>query len=436
MAFHLYRVVFHQHSVRVPPKKYVTLQIISEKMNNFTKNYGPTLALLLGLIAGGCLGVLAPDSAHSVKPIGDFFLNLLFVLVVPMVFFSISVSICNMKKRGDVGRLFGTTLLVFLAMSIIASVIAYIGTRIYSPLGNVAAESLEIELSQQSTLADAVVSSLTVTDFPLLFSKSSLLPLIIISALMGWSIASLGEKAEVLEKIINAGNAVTMKMMNAVMFIAPIGLGCFFAYTVAETGNQLLEGYLRSFILYMGLTAFYFFIVNPLYVLLSHGKNGFKLYWMHILPPSIIAFATCSSSLAIPGNIEALKKMGADADLSEMIIPFGTNVHKDGSVMSGLLKTVFLMLLAGQSISTPSGMLLALSISIVSSIVIGAVTGGMIVGELLIASLLGLPVEQAGIIIVIGTLVDMPSTLINSNSNVVAALLVDRFTQKKKQLQK
>lgn len=401
-------------------------------MNSFIKNYGSTLALLAGLVVGGIVGIYAPETAHAVKPVGDFFLNLLFVLVVPMVFFSISVSICNMKKSGNVGRLFGTTLLVFLGMSLVAGVVAYIGTRIYSPLGDVAANSLAVEGNQQGKLADAIVSSFTVTDFPLLFSKSALLPLIVFAALMGYSIASLGQKAEPLEKLINAGNEVIMKMMNIVMYIAPVGLGCFFADTVAVVGNQLLEGYLRSFILFVGLAAFYFFIMNPLYVLLSRGVKGYKLYWQHILPPSIVAFATGASSLAIPGNIDALKKMGADPDLAEMIIPFGTNVHKDGSVMSGLMKTVFLMLLVGQSITTPSGMLLALSIGIVSSIVLGAVTGGMLVGELLITSLLGLPAEVAGVIIVVGTLVDMPATLINSTSNVVATLLVDTFTKKRK----
>lgn len=407
------------------------------------KNYASSLTLLAGVLVGGVCGVVFGDGVRVVKPIGDLFLNLVFTMVVPLVFFSIASSICKMKGSGMLGRFFVNVLLVFLGMSVIASVVAYLGTLVFNPLapgGNVGAEQRDTILAVvggvtdtgRRSIGDLIVSSLSVPDFTMLFSKDHLLPLIVFSGLLGFGVCAVGEKAEPIARFFDAGTDVTVKVLNVVMRLAPLGLGCYFAYTISVFGSQILSGYARTFVMYAVLAAIFFFGVNSLYIWLARGTNGLKAYWAAILPPSLTAMATCSSAVAIPGNIEAAKAIGVRPTVAESVIPLGTNIHKDGSVAGGVVKTVFLMTLLGQSITTPGGMLTVLGVGFISAVVVGAVTGGGATGEILICSLLGVPVEMAAIIIVIGTIVDMPATLMNSSSNVVASVLVDRFTSGRK----
>lgn len=401
-------------------------------MNSFLKQYGSTLALLLGVIVGGAIGVLFPSAAQYLKPLGDIFLNFLFVMVVPLVFFSITVSISKMKDSGTMGRVFGVMMGTFVVMSLIAGIIAFFSLTVFDPLKGIDRSLFtgglqDVDMASAASVADVIVGSLTVSDFTLLFSKSNLLPLIIFAAILGISASAAGEKGKMVIDLCESGSEVIDKMMGIMMKAAPVGLGCFFAYTVANVGSQLVDGYIRTLVLYIILSVLFFFIINPLYAFVAGGWKGLRSWWSHILPPSITAFITTSSALAVPGNIEAARKMGADPAIAESVIPFGTNVHKDGSVITGVIKAAFLMSLFGRDFISLEGAGLLILIGILSSIVLAAVAGGAMTGELLICSLLGFPPEMAGLIIIIGTIVDMPATLVNSSSNVAATMLVNRF---------
>jgi len=404
-------------------------------MNPFFANNKSTIFLLSGVILGGLFGVFFGSAASIVAPIGKIFLNLIFVIIIPLVMLSIASSVSRMSGTGSVGRAFLTVVLVFLGMSVCVAVLGYFSSLVYNPLGMVNRESLIDSLppstpSGKVSLGDSIVSALSVPDFVQLLSKDHILPLIIFSALLGWAIGSLGEKAQALSSLIDSGLAVVMKMMGLLMKFAPVGLGCYFAEVVSSFGTEFLAGYLRSFLLILVLSIVIFAVLHPLYLLLFCGVGGTKAYWAHIIPPSITAAATTSSAAAMPGNIEAAEKMGVSADIAESVIPLGTNIHKDGSVLSGVVKIMFLMSLFGDNMTTPAAALSIMAIAIVTAMVTGAVPGGACTGELLICILMGVDPSMVGLIIVIGTLVDPPATLINSSANVVAAVLTDRFTKK------
>lgn len=407
-------------------------------MVRILKNYAGTLALLAGIIIGGVCGVLFKEGAHAVKPVGDIFLNMLFMLIVPLVFFSISCSFVNLRKSRMIGRVLASIVVVFFGMSIIAAILTYFGTLVYNPLQGVDKASILGSLPPYTpgkglSAADAIVSSLTVPDFVGLFSKANLLPLIVFSALFGTAVSMTGDKGKPLADLLVAGNEAIMKMMNIVMYLAPVGLGCYFADTVATIGSQILGGYLRAFVLYTALAAVFFCVVSSAYVLAFTGISGLRAYWRDILPPSVTALATSSSAAAMPGNIEAAKKMGVNPDIAESVIPLGTNIHKDGSVISAVVKVVFVMALFSQNTVGVGPCLTIVGLSILSAIVTGAVPSGAMTGELLICSLLGLDPQMVGILMIISTIVDIPATLINSSSNVVAAVIVDRLNQNKTQ---
>ncbi|MDR3217832.1 MAG: dicarboxylate/amino acid:cation symporter [Dysgonamonadaceae bacterium] len=402
---------------------------------NMLKNYAFTLCLLCGIFAGGICGIVFREETAVVKPIGDIFLNLLFTLIVPLVFFSVSSSICNMKQSDKLGKVFGNIFLVFLVTAVIAAVVAYVVTLLYNPLGGISKAGLLAGLPDQTIAqrasAETVVNTFTVSDFLLLFTKANLLPLIIFSILLGLATAFSGEKGKLVTDFLNSATHVILKMMNIAMIAAPLGLGCYFANIVGHLGGQLLNGYLHAFILFLILTGIGFFGLNSVYAFLSGGKNGFIAFWKNILTPSLTAIATSSSAACIPVNMEAAKRIGIPVTVAETVIPLGTNIHKDGSVMSGILKITFLLTIFGQDLTTSSNVFMILGAALLVGIVVGAIPSGGMTGELLICSIFGFDPQLAGTLMIISTIVDIPATLLNAVENVSCTMLITRLTEGK-----
>ncbi len=412
-------------------------------MNAFLKNYGATLLLLAGIALGALCGAFWPAAAHAVKPVGDLFLNLIFVMIVPLVFFSTASSICKLRGSGMLGRTVLAILAVFLGMSLVAAIVGLLGTARVSlvlPTEWDIVSGAAAEGAGYGTvpMGEAIVGALTASDFSLLLSKEHMLALVIFSALFGYAVGAAGEKGAAMERFILSGSEVMMKMVSLVMVLAPIGLGCYFAHTIASVGASLLGGYLRVLLLYLALTLLFFFVINSLYVFCA-GEGGLrgrletlKRYWIHIWEPSATAAGTVSSAATMPCAMAASKRMGVAPEIAESVIPLGTNIHKDGSVLGAVFKIVFLMALCGRPFGGAGTVLAIVGVALLEAVVLSAVPSGGLTGEVFICSVMGFPPEMVGIIVVIGTLIDIPATLLNVNGNVVASLLVDRLGRRRR----
>jgi Na+/H+-dicarboxylate symporter len=408
-------------------------------MKSFIKNYRSSLILLTAIIIGGIAGVVFGEKTSIIQPLGDLFLNLMFTIIVPLVFFSIASAIANMSGMNRLGKIMGSIVLVFLTTAALAAVIGFIGATIVNPLEGTDTTAIK-ELMENSSSEETVeevtffsqlVNTVTVSDFPELFSRSNMLQLIVFSVLIGLATALVGEKARPITVFLTAGTAVMMKVVKIVMYYAPIGLGAYFATIIGQLGPQILEGYARTFILYLVLALIYYFGFFTLYAFIAGGKDGVKLFWKNALTPSITAIATCSSAACIPVNLESVKKMGVPKDIAETVIPLGANTHKDGSVFGGILKIVFLFSLFGKDMTSISNILSILAVAFLVGAVMGAIPGGGMIGEMLILSVFGFPVEVLPIIAVISTIIDAPATLLNSTGNTVCAMLVTRLVEGK-----
>jgi len=270
----------------------------------------------------------------------------------------------------------------------------------------------------------------------LVLSKSHILPLIVLAALTGLSTALVGEPAKPVANFLSAATKVMMKIVQLIMYYAPIGLGAYFANVVGELGTQILHGYLQTFITYLVLTAIYYFGFYTLYAYIAAGKKGVVAFWHNALTPSVTALATCSSAASIPINLVATKAIGVPVDMVETIIPLGANIHKDGSVFGGVLKIVFLFGLFGMDMSSFATCLGIVGVSFLVGAVMGAIPGGGMIGEMLIISVYGFPPEVLPIIAVISTIIDAPATLLNSTGNVVCSMLIARLVEGKDWLTK
>jgi Na+/H+-dicarboxylate symporter len=179
------------------------------------------------------------------------------------------------------------------------------------------------------------------------------------------------------------------------------------------------------------LSIVYYFLFFSIYAYVSSGKTGLKVFWKNAIAPTVTALATCSSAATIPVNLEATKKIGVPHDIAETVIPLGANTHKDGSVIGGVLKIVFLFGLFGKDIHNIPALLSILAVGFLVGAVMGAIPGGGMIGEMLILSVYGFPMEALPVIAIISTIIDAPATVLNSTGNTVCAMMVSRFVDGK-----
>lgn len=412
-------------------------------MKSLFENYKSTIVLLGSILLGGIVGAYMGPNAAIFQPVGDLFLNFLFMILVPLVFFSVTSAISNMGEMKRLGKILKNIVIVFTITSVIAAIVGIVGVLLFNPTKGLNPEmfsdiiaSASSEGQEKVSLVQQLVNTVTVTDFKDLLSKSNMLQLIIMSMLFGVATAMAGEKARPIANFVQAGSEVMMKIVSLIMKFAPIGLGCYFAAVIGDLGPQILSGYARVFILYLILTAVYYFGFYTLYAYIAGGKDGIKIFWSKVVPPTVTALATCSSAASIPVNMDASKKMNVPEDIAETVIPLGANVHKDGSVIGGVLKVTFLFGLFGQDMTSISAILGILAVSFLVGAVMGAIPGGGLMGEMLIISVYGFSPEALPIIAVISTIIDAPATVLNSTTNTVCSMLVARLVEGKEWLKK
>jgi Na+/H+-dicarboxylate symporter len=395
--------------------------------SNFLKHYSFSILLIISISIGAGLGIVLKDKAAVLKPLGDVFLNLLFTTVVPLVFFSISSAIAEMSDLHRLGKIMGWMILVFVATGILSSAIMIAGVKWFPPVLGAHPLLKAPEVIQQTASANQLVQAFTVPDFFHILSKQNMLALIVFAMLVGLAASLAREDGKPFVSFLTSANKVMMKVIHLVMYAAPVGLGAYFAYLVGTLGPELLGSYLRVVGLYYPLALLYFFIGFSVYAALAAGKKGFKAFWGNILTPALTAWGTGSSLAAVPANLEAADRIGVPKDISRIVIPIGATIHMDGTCMSAIVKISLLFSFFGMQFTGPWTFVTAVGIAILSGMVMSGIPGGGFLGELLIVTLYGFPVEALPLISMVGTLVDPPATMVNSTGDNVCSMLIGRI---------
>ncbi|MFS8513927.1 MAG: dicarboxylate/amino acid:cation symporter [Planifilum fulgidum] len=397
----------------------------------FLRAYRFPLILLAAIALGSVIGfILGPKSA-VLKPLGDIFLNLMFVIVVPLVFVTISSSIANMSSLKRLGKIVGWMLLIFVVTGIISSLLTLGAVKMFNPAEGVNITLEEPEGQEEITLGEQLVQTVTAPDFRDLLSKERMLALILMAALFGIAVSQAGEKGEMVARGLSALSEVLIKLVGIILWYAPIGLGAYFAALVGEFGPQLVGSYARAVAVYYPVALLYFTVFFTLYAFLAGGGRGVRRFWSAIPSPAVTALATGSSVATIPTNLTAAAKLGVKKDVRDVVIPLGATIHMDGSCISAILKISFLFGLFNIPFEGIDTYLTAILIAVLSGVVMSGVTGGGFIGEMLIVTMYGFPVEALPILAVIGTLVDPPATMVNASGDTVASMLISRFTEGK-----
>ena len=415
-------------------------------MKKILKNYGFIITMLTGIIAGCVVGAIFPvikegdtvidPGATVLEPFGTVFINLMFCVVVPMVFCSIASAIANMDSMKKAGKVMGVTVVTFCVTAGIAAIIMYIVCRIF-PLVQGQYEVTEGAVGETLGLADMIINFFTKPDFTELWSRRAILPLIVFAVLFGFGVQMSGGKKTMTAKLLNDVTGCIMNVVKIISYYAPIGFFGFFATLVATYGPELVGDYSRTLVIYYVLCFAYMFAFFPLYARFGGGKGAAKVMFSHLFKPAAVSFGTCSSVATIPTNMEEAEATGISKDVANIVIPLGATMHMDGSAMSAIVKVAFLFGIFGKDFSTGEA-ILAIIVAIFSSVAMSGIPGGGGTGELVLCTIF-FPDQMAiayPIAIALGNLVDPPATMVNAAGDYVVSYIVARFVDGKNWLQK
>lgn len=410
-------------------------------MKKFFKNYKSTIILLFAIIIGAIVGIIFKEKAVVLSPLGDLFLNLMFIIIVPLVFLNISTAIAKMTQPKRFGKIMVGIISVFIITSIVAVIIGLISTLPIKLVSTEDGEQIKSSLEEitssdsegskdETSILQRTVNTLTVNDFSGLLSRNNIIAIIVFAIIFGIAAQMSGKKAKPVVDFLDSANEIIMNIVKIIMYYAPIGLGCYFASLVGTFGKEIAIGYVKTFVIYTIVAVLFYFIIYTLYAFISAGKKGVRAFWRNIIPPTVTSLATCSSAASIPVNIQSAKNIGVSDDIAETLIPFGTSFHKDGSIIGSVFKIMFLVCLFGTNISSIGSVLQILGVALVATLLVSAVPiGGGTISEMLIITMMGYPIAALPILTIIATIIDPPATMLNvvgdSSSSMLAARIVD-----------
>ena len=401
------------------------------------KNY-IFLGIMLGaMVIGAIVGWLAPGAATVLKPFGTVFINMMFCVVVPLVFVSIAGSIANMKSMKRAGKIMGTTVATFVITGAIAAVIMFVLMKIFPPVLVPWTDIPSEEMGEYASISDMIVNFFTASDFVGLLTRRAMLPLIVFSVLFGFATNMAGGPETLVAKWLNSMTEVMMKFIKIITYYAPVAFFAIFAGLVADYGPQIAGSYGRAMAVYYPLCFIYIFTAFPLFAWFGGGKHGIKTMFKHIAKPAIVSLGTCSSVATIPTNMEVAEETGISKDVTDIVLPMGATMHMDGSAMSAIIKVAFLFSVFGMDFSTDKA-ILAIIVAVFSSVAMSGIPGGGGTGELVVCTIF-FPDQLAiayPIALAIGNLVDPPATMVNAAGDYVVSFIVSRYVDGKDWLQK
>ena len=409
-------------------------------MKKIWSTYKSTTLLIGALIIGAIVGLVFGDKAKVLSPFGDLFMNLMFVIIVPLIFLTITTSIAKIKQPKRLGKVIVTIFATFIVMSLV-SVVVGLGVTYVVKLVNPsdtqailsslatdgATEAVELNILERT------VSAISVGDFSDILSKNNILPLVLVSILVGLAISKCGDSVKPLVDVLDSANKVVLKLIDIIFLYAPFGLGCYFAALIGTFGAEIAIGYAKTFVVYLVTAIVFYLVIYSLYAFIAGGIKGVKAFWKNIIPATATSISTCSSAASIPINTKCAKNIGVSDDIAETMIPLGTSFHKDGSIIGSVFKIMFLVYLFGATPSVGKVILVAL----VSTLLITAVpVGGGTISEMMIINLMGFPAASLPILTIIATIIDPPATMLNVVGDSAGSMLVSRVVDGKDWLDK
>lgn len=401
-------------------------------MKTIWENYRFSILLIGGMIVGGAAGLIWGPGASVLQPVATIFLNLLFCCVVPLVFCSLVTAIARLSDMSTLRRILIMFFVGTFATGLIACTMMAVSCVFFDP-----AAGAQIDLSGESELGAGmdIFGMFTVEEFYTLFSKNNLLALIVFSILFAIAIALAGKKGEPVLELMESLSEVVSKLISIIMKAAPVGLGCYFAILMGTQGEQIVGPLFRAVVLYAVVTLVFFVLIQTAYAYIGAGAEGVRRWWKTCLPSVLTSLGTQSSAASIPSNLTQAEQIGIPKIVSDLVIPLGANLHKDGVANVQVLKIAFVCSIMGLNFSDPAMLAMTIGISVIGGMAMGAIPGGGYVAETLIITVFGFPTAAFPVMVMLGTILDPLETMVSVTGDTGLAMVIARLVKGKRWMQ-
>lgn len=382
------------------------------------------LALILGCICGLIVSAVGINPAHF-KPLGDVFITLIRMVVVPLVFFTLiagSSSISDLHKLGSIAV---KTLVYYVGTTAIAVTIGVIIANVIQPgVGlTISTEGVKALNVNPPSLVKVFMDIIPLNPFEAL-SKGNMLQVIFFALFVGMACSTLRKELEVVNRVFEGLAEIMLKITSVVMLYAPIGVFALMTFTVGTYGLDVLLPLLKLIVA--------MFIACVLHVLLCYIPcirfTGLKIkhFFSVVTSPLLIAFSSTSSAAALSSNLQSVQKLGASKPVSTFMIPLGNTINMDGAAIYMGVASVFAAALYGIDL-TIDKQLLIIVMAVLASIGSIGVPGAALIMITMVFTQIGIPLEAIAIIAGVDRILDMMRTSLNVLGDATGAVLVSKL---------
>ena len=381
--------------------------------------------MAIGMALGIIAGMVAPDMGSTFKPLGQLFINLIRMVVVPLVLCTIVAGSASVGDINKLGRVASKTLIYYFGTTAVAVVLGLIFANIFNPGEglNIATEGLKAKSATPPKMVDVFLNIIPLNPIDAM-GKGNMLQVIFFAMLFGFGLSAVGERGKTVYAFFDGAAETMIKVTNMVMIYAPVGVFGLIAFTVANHGASVLLPLIKVIgVMYIACLVHVFVCYIPL-VKVSGLTIGhfFKL----LSAPLMIAFTTCSSAAALATNLIQCQKLGASKPVASFSLPLGNTINMDGTAVYMGVVAIFVAEIYG--IPMPfDKQFQVLATGILASIGSVGVPGAGLIMSTIVFTQVGIPLEGIAIIAGIDRVMDMARTTMNVLGDATGAIIVSKW---------
>ncbi len=384
--------------------------------------------MMYGLGLGVIIGMVIPaDFAVTyLKPLGDLFIRLIRMVVVPLVFATLVAGAAGISDISKLGRVAVKTLILFMVTSAISVIFGLVIANMIDPgVGlTLSTEGLKAASVKAPSFVKTLLDIVPINPMEA-FSKGAILQIIFFAIMFGFCLNAIGETGRPVTKFFDTVGNVMIRMTNVVMYYAPIGVFALIAVVVSQHGLAVL--------LPLGKLILSSFIATSLLILIIYVpwvkfliKLPLGTYFRGIFEPWLIAFTTCSSAAAMAANLVASRRLGATKAIASFAVPLGNTINMNGTAVYMGVTAVFAAQIYGIPLTFGDQVIIVLT-GVLAAIGTAGVPGAGLIMSTLVFTQVGIPLEVVGILAGVDRILDMIRTSINVVGDSTTALMVSRM---------
>ena len=381
--------------------------------------------MAIGMALGIVAGMVAPDMGSTFKPLGQLFINLIRMVVVPLVLCTIVAGSASVGDINKLGRVATKTLIYYFGTTAVAVVLGLVFANIFNPGEglNIATEGLKAKSATPPKMVDVFLNIIPLNPIDAM-GKGNMLQVIFFAMLFGFGLSAVGERGKTVYAFFDGAAETMIKVTNMVMIYAPVGVFGLIAFTVSKHGADVLLPLIKVIgVMYIACLVHVLVCYLPL-VRVSGITIGhfFKL----LSAPLMIAFTTCSSAAALATNLIQCQKLGASKPVASFSLPLGNTINMDGTAVYMGVVAIFVAEIYG--IPMPfDKQFQVLATGILASIGSVGVPGAGLIMSTIVFTQVGIPLEGIAIIAGIDRVMDMARTTMNVLGDATGAIVVSKW---------